>query len=689
MRDATASIRRRRCGPPAHARPLPRPCALALLALAIAGAAHAGGAAVQPPDRGPVAGDAGVDLASLSLEQLLEVQVATASRFEQKAAHAPAAVQVIDAEDIRAHGWQTLGEALSSLPGLFPSESGLYTFLGARGLLRAGDYDTRFLLLVDGHRINDPVYSQAPVGHEFPLDIALVERIEYVPGPGSAVYGSNAFFGVINVRTRAPADAEGAVALRAGSQGMQGVRASTVASGRLGDTVLSASAWRRDGRDLYSPAFADDPSGGLARGLDGERSRRLLVRHDAGDLRLMLLAAERDKNDPVAPYGQTFGMPGGQVRDRWVLFGAQYEHALDADTRWQVQADVMDYRYLGDYVYADDDVVTINRDYDRGRSLVLESRVVTTAFARHTLVAGIEARLDHAVEQVNFDLEPREVYLDATHDIAAFGAFVNDEYLLGGDWRLDGGLRLDRDDAGTVRASPRVALVSAPTGGTTFKAIVGEAFRSPNAYERYYNVEDDSGSQLANPDLAAERIRTAEIFLGRNVGARTRVEASVFDYRLRDLITLVSDGATLTLENDAEASSTGAELSIRHYWPGGASVRASHAYSRVRDSRDGEALNAPRTVAKVLARVPVGAGLSVAADALHVGRRASKSGHVAAYTVVGANLLWQRPGQAWSVSVGVRNLFDRDHADPVGPEFVQDAVPRRGREAAVELAWRF
>jgi outer membrane receptor protein involved in Fe transport len=678
MRQAVAGTGLRLGGAIPRVRSLARACALATLALAAAGGANAAHAL-----------EADVDLTSLSLEQLLDVEVATASRFDQKVGHAPAAVQVIGADEIRAHGWRTLGEALSSLPGLFLSDNGLYTYLGSRGLLRAGDYDTRFLLLVDGHRINDPVYSQAPVGHDFPLDMALVERIEYVPGPGSAVYGSNAFFGVINVRTRAPDAATGGVAVSAGSHGMRGTRASAVASGPLGDTVLSASDLHRDGRDVYAAEFADDPSGGVARGMDAERSRKLMLRHTAGGLGLLLLAAERTKEDPVAPYAQAFGLPGAGIGDRWILLGAQYEHALDADTRWQVQADVMDYRYVGDYVYAEDGVVTVNRDIARGQSLVLETRVVTTAFPRHTVVAGFEARLDNGVEQRNFDLEPRESYLSSRHDVASFGAFVNDEFLLGGDWRLDGGLRLDRDDTGTVRASPRLALVSSPEGGTTFKAIVGEAFRSPNAYERFYNVEDASGSQLSNPDLAAERIRTAELFLGRNVGARTRVEASLFDYRLRDLITLVGNGDLLTLENSAEASSTGAELSIRHHWSGGAVVRASHAWSRVRDSRDGEALNAPRNVAKLLARIPLRPGLAIAADMLHVGRRATKGGHVGAYTVVGANLLWDDGHQPLSVSAGVRNLFDRYSADPVGPEFAQDAVPRIGRETRVEVTWRF
>lgn len=692
MRDAGAGTGRRLRGAPPRMRQLPQVCAAALLAVVAAGGAHA---APAPPDaagRDDAATrfGANVDLASLSLEQLLDIEVATASRFEQKIDHAPAAVQVIDGDEIRAHGWRTLGEALSSLPGLFPSESGLYAYLGSRGLQRAGDYDTRFLLLVDGHRINDPVYSQSPIGSEFPLDMALVERIEYVPGPGSAVYGSNAFFGVINVHTRAPAGAGGEVAVVAGGHGLRGLRASLSSHGRLGDTRLSASDTRSDGRDLYSAEFADGPSGGVARGLDAERAQRLMLRHTAGDLSLLLLAAERTRDDPVAPYGQAFGVAGGGVRDRWSLFGAQYRRTVGDATEWHAQADVMDYRYLGDYVYVDDEgATTINRDIARGSSLMLESRLVTTAIPRHTLVVGFEARLDNAVEQRNFDLAPRQTYLDSRHDVSTVGLFASDEFLLGGDWHLDTGLRLDRDDTGTVRASPRLALVSAPAGGTTFKAIVGEAYRSPNAYERFYNVEVEDGTQLSNPDLAAERIRTAEIFLGRTFGARTRAELSVFDYRLSNLITLVGDEALLTLENHAEASSTGAEFSLRHHWAGGALLRASYAYSRVRDSRDGDALNAPRAVAKVLARVPLRPGLAFAADARHVGRRASKAGEVSPYTVVDVNLLWDAARQPLSVSAGVRNLFDRRHADPVGPEFAQDAVQRRGREAVVELTWRF
>lgn len=149
-------------------------------------------------------------LADLPMEQLLSMQVYSASKFTQSLSEAPTVASIITAEDIRSFGWRTLGEALASVRGLYVTSDRNYAYLGARGFLRPGDYNTRFLLLIDGYRVNDAVYDQAPIGSDFPLDLELVERIEYVPGAGSSMYGSNAFFGVINVITRSGRSLSGA-----------------------------------------------------------------------------------------------------------------------------------------------------------------------------------------------------------------------------------------------------------------------------------------------------------------------------------------------------------------------------------------------------------------------------------------------------------------------------------------------
>ncbi|MDE5459052.1 TonB-dependent receptor plug domain-containing protein, partial [Bradyrhizobium sp. CSA112] len=132
----------------------------------------------------------------------MQLQVTTASRYAQSALEAPAVVSVVTAEDIRLFGYRTLADVLAGMRGLYVSYDRSYHYLGTRGFSTPGDYNTRVLLLVNGIRFNDSLYDQASIGTDFPIDIDLVERVEFVSGAGSAVYGPNAFFGVINVITR-------------------------------------------------------------------------------------------------------------------------------------------------------------------------------------------------------------------------------------------------------------------------------------------------------------------------------------------------------------------------------------------------------------------------------------------------------------------------------------------------------
>jgi iron complex outermembrane receptor protein len=141
----------------------------------------------------------GPDLNALPLEQLLNLDVVTASKIPQKISEAPSSVSVITAEDIRQRGYRTLTEVLQSVPGMTVSYDRNYNYANMRGLGNPGDLNTRLLILIDGRRLNDVVYDQGAIGTEFPVDLDLIDRVEFVPGPGSAIYGSSAFFGVVNV----------------------------------------------------------------------------------------------------------------------------------------------------------------------------------------------------------------------------------------------------------------------------------------------------------------------------------------------------------------------------------------------------------------------------------------------------------------------------------------------------------
>jgi outer membrane receptor for ferrienterochelin and colicins len=135
------------------------------------------------------------ELTELSLEQLMNVTIVGASKYEQKQSEVAAAVSVITRNEIKTFGWHTLAEALASLPGIYTTYERQYSYLGTRGFGLPGDYNTRFLLTINGNRVNDAVYDQAYVGRDFPLDMDLIERIEFIPGPGGAIYGQNGISG--------------------------------------------------------------------------------------------------------------------------------------------------------------------------------------------------------------------------------------------------------------------------------------------------------------------------------------------------------------------------------------------------------------------------------------------------------------------------------------------------------------
>ena len=144
-------------------------------------------------------------LIGMSLEDLMKVDIDSvygASGYKQKVTEAPASVTIITSDDIRKYGYRTLAEILSNAPGFYISYDRNYSFLGIRGFGRPGDYNSRILLLVDGHRLNDSVYDQAFIGTEFPLDVDLIDRVEVIRGPNSSLYVASAFLGVINVITK-------------------------------------------------------------------------------------------------------------------------------------------------------------------------------------------------------------------------------------------------------------------------------------------------------------------------------------------------------------------------------------------------------------------------------------------------------------------------------------------------------
>jgi len=229
------------------------------------------------------------------------------SRFEQKITEAPSFVTLITADEISRHGYRSLAEMLQGVTGFFVTYDRNYNYLGIRGFNRPGDFNTRVLLLVDGHRLNDNLYDQAGLGTESVIDVDLIERVEVIRGPSSSLYGTNAIFGVINVITKVGRDVRGAeLSGSVGSFGTQRVGATygdRFANGV--ELLVSGSNYRSHGpRSLYYAEF-DDPATnfGVTRGSDDDEFPSYFAKPSLRSMTLQRRFVSREKAIPTACYG--------------------------------------------------------------------------------------------------------------------------------------------------------------------------------------------------------------------------------------------------------------------------------------------------------------------------------------------------------------------------------------------------
>ena len=653
-----------------------------MLALALAG----GQAAAEADQR---------DLAQLPIEQLLNLEVSTASRFVQKISDAPSAVTVISAAEIKTFGWRTLADILRSINGLYVSDDRNYSYLGARGFLRPGDYNTRFLLLVDGYRTNDTVYDQAAIGSEFVLDVDLIERVEFVPGPGSSIYGANAFFGVINVISKRGRDINGAqAALESGSFGARKARASYGWRGENGaELLLSATSFRTDGQDLFFPEFnTPGNNSGIARGLDHDRGQSFFVKAAFGSWGLTLAHAERKKGVPTASFSQVFNDPRSHTIDTQTFADLGYRGALSPQAEWSAHVFAGRYDYRGDYIYGAPPDTSVNRDGSRARWWGGEVKLVSTGFERHKLVAGAEYQRDRQRDQYNFDTDPYAARLDERHSGNRFGMYLQDEVALRDDLLLNAGLRYDYHSTGGDAWNPRVALIFKASPASTLKALYGTAFRAPNAYELYYQLPG-AGGQKANPDLKAERIRTRELVLEHQLGADSRIGATVFQNTVSDLISQTQDPADglLVYRNASKAVARGVALTFEQAWAGGARMRAGSSWQRTEDAASGALLaNSPQFQAQLNLSLPLWrSGWNAGIEAQYLGPRNSLQGRTGGYWLANTTLFSARLFKGAEISASVYNLFDHRYADPGAEEHLQDTIQQDGRSFRLKLTLNF
>ena len=297
-----------------------------------------------------VAAQAPAAPAAPSLDSLLRTHISAASKYAQTSAEAPASVTIVTSDEIRQFGYTNLQELLENVPGFYVSNDRNYSYLGTRGFSRPTDYNDRILLLIDGHTMNDQTWGGANVGSEMPLDLSIVERVEVVRGPGSALYGTNAIFAVINIVTKSGSTLDGVhVSARLGSGS---TRQASIAAGRplgmRGGFSLSAFVNRTDGGDVFFKEF-DTPQTnfGVAHGLDWERSESLLGSFSWDDITARAGYTSRSKGVPTASYDAVFNDPRYQTVDESFWGEVQARRDLSSSVHLSGRLYADRYRYAG------------------------------------------------------------------------------------------------------------------------------------------------------------------------------------------------------------------------------------------------------------------------------------------------------------------------------------------------------
>ena len=625
------------------------------------------------------------DPSNLSLEELLDAEVVyAASRYDQKASEAPAVVTIVGAEDIRRHGWRTLAEVLGAVRGAYTTSDRNYTYATFRGFGRLGDYNTHVLVMVDGHPLNENVGDSSYLEDAFPVELDLVERIEIIRGPSSSIYGTSAFFGVINVVTHA-AKALPGTSINVTGSSFDGRSGNVIKAGlrRSVSWVASAAAREVAGADLYYPAYDDGtPGAGIARNSDDEESQRLFGRVDWNNFAVEAVHNKRQKGIPTGSFGTIFADPRSRTWDERDFVQLRHVSRWGKATTATSRLAYDRYHYDGHYVYdygapgAPDPQVY--SDYWFGTWITGATQIVRGFDKGGSLLAGAELRRNIHQDQGAYD--PLGTILDDRRSSTSWAAYGSYEQPVGSKLILNLGMRHDRRSSFGGTTSPRLAVIVTADEKTTMKLLYGRAFRAPNAYELYYQ----GGSNKAALSLAPEVIQTYDIVVDRVLWSGVVGTLSLYHYEVDDLINLEIDpfDGLLVYRNSGRASGRGVETELRGRLAGGLSWTASYAWQRARDKATDVLLpNSPQYLAKVLLSCPVLKDrVNLATDWSYISARATESGVPIDGALVGnLAMRWTLAQDKAELLLRIGNLADEAYADPGGPEHLQNEIPRDGR----------
>jgi outer membrane receptor for ferrienterochelin and colicins len=642
-----------------------------------------------------IAEQAAKDLSDASLEELTNIQIYSASKHMQSARDAPASVAVVTCDEIEKFGYRNLADILRSVPGFYVTYDRDYTFVGVRGFGRLGDWNSRILVLIDGHRINNNVLGQAMLGNEFLVDVDMIERVEIVCGPSSSLYGANAFFAVINVITRTTKEVKDwELAFQAGSFGTYEGRATYGHQFHGLGVLFSGTFYNSQGEMLFFPEFnSPATNNGVTSNTDYETYEHILATLTFHGFTLQGLFSTRDKGVPTAYLGAVFNDPGDFNIDSHQYVNLGYQHLIG---KWLLDADTSyDQARLQGPVpkapVAAGGPVVLNTYSFRGNWWTSELKVSRDLFERNHLTLGTEVRDNLRQDQGNL-LDPPDVFTGVPNNSLITAFYAQDEFGITSRLTLNAGVRYDHYSIFGGTTNPRGALIYRPAGKTTLKLLYGNAFSAPDVYEFFpdFGVFCDN-----NFRLRPEHIESFEARVEQGLGQYFQLSSGVYRNRIGDLISLAlvpSDG-NFQYQNAGSALATGMDVEFSGHATNGLQGKASLDYVEAYDEGAGHPAldNSPRQMAKLNLTFPlICRSLFAAVEGQFLGRRLTLlQNSLGSYQVLNHTLLDHTIGKHLDVAASAFNVLDKKYFDPGRPEDPENVIQQDGRSIRIKISGRF
>jgi iron complex outermembrane receptor protein len=504
----------------------------------------------------PPADDSPSSLATLLAASSAEEDVVVgAAKREQSLGNVASAVTVVSADRIRRFGYRTVSEAIAAVAGVYLQDTRLTQQIGIRGLQIPGGFNSRILILVDGATVNEAWGAFAGAGFDGIVSIDDIARIEVIRGPVSSVYGTNAFFGIINIVTRGAAEASRAWG-RVGINSINGeVATAGFAAGGVNQQLRgSVLAMNRIGESSLLPELGNANVGG-----DGANTLIAAVVGSYGGSFVQVRAYRSRRDSPFAPYDADPTLdPSYTLYNTQLLAEGGHTRELTDRLTGSLRAYTNLYRYSDRIRYAVDntfldfgDAATIGAEV-RGRYEAIEQgKLGITAGAEanynttesRAYTEGDFGGADTHVIPLDFNIEG--VYTEVDSQVTPWLGFT-------------GGVRFDRNSVIDRKLSPRAAVFLAKPERAGLKLLYAEGFRNPSAFEGFF---EDGVDFSANKDIKSESIRSFEVVAwAKLAGLSTRL--SGFYWEASDVIEQrpdPRDDTKLQFQNVGRYVSTGIE----------------------------------------------------------------------------------------------------------------------------------